>query len=270
MTAQVFDSNGNLVSSVVVKKYKIVIFLPSSKQVNDLSGQLDFNFKCVQKIADAINDLEPKPERIRVKQSNVDDLEAALTVGFGELSDINLVMWGDHSADRDSAGLCARGEPDKWIYVCKTDRGRYLAKGPKPNPFVDASPGNTIKLKDDIKLINYGCNGNTDSNKKLFEDAFKDVFADKQQKRYEGKYDTESTDKVVTLDIIYELLTIWRDYAQKLKNVFKQTLSDIENRYANKYFEIKGTGLPKETNKKLSERLKNTHKKINDILEQTP
>jgi hypothetical protein len=251
-----------------VKKPKICIFLPSSKQGNDPSGQLDFNFKCVQKIADAINDLEPKSERIRVIHSNIGRLKDSLT-GFGDLSDINLVVWGDHSATGGSAGLCASGHSDDWIYVCKTGRGRYLARGSEPNPYVDAGSSDTIKLKDVIKLINYGCNGNTDSNKELFEDAFKDAFADKQQRSYRGKYDTESTDKVVTLDMIYDLFVIWKDYAKKLKNVFKQTLTDIENRYGNKYFEIKGTGLPKETNKKLSERLKNTHNNIKDILEQT-
>ncbi|MDR2585055.1 MAG: hypothetical protein LBC84_02380 [Prevotellaceae bacterium] len=194
---------------VKTNKTSIHILLARSDQVSgDSMGRNDFNFQCVKKVADAINNLGPEPYLIKVTPSRIDDLENSLSPSL--FSDIELIMWGDHSGspnETEVTGVFASGSANDWIYVhYNTTRGHYLTKG---HPGSNNDNPKAINLKMDIKLINYGCYGNTSYNQRRFNNVF-------GEGNYLGKYNGQSKDRIITLDMINDLLTIGMTYAHKL------------------------------------------------------
>jgi hypothetical protein len=301
--ACLYDSEGNLLSCVklvkaneqpiiynayceklsileVVKTNKtaIHILLATSEQVRregkEDNGRNDFNVECVQKIANAINELEPKSTRIIVNSSSVDRLEDSLKP-FGVFPDIELVMWGDHAGSPPDdngrvsriTGVFASGYPDDWAYVHQITG--FLTRG---NPKTAGDRPREIRIKSEpIKLINYGCWGNTSDNQRRFNDVFRPG-------NYLGKYNGPSSDKVITLDMINDLLTIGKAYAENLNvtwkellkdtfgNVFRDVLTTI--REYGMYFEIKvedprfNEARRKQFSEELSKRAKNIYNTI--------
>lgn len=237
----IYSADGQRCISIadVVKtnKTSIHILLAKSDQVKtDTIKRNDFNFQCVQDITNAINSLNSNSKNlIKITPSYIDNLENSLTPKLGEFSDIELIMWGDHGGSPNEAGVTgvfASGNANDWIYVhYNTTRGHYLTK-----ERINVNNGNpiAINLKLGIKLINYGCYGNVSHNRDRFNNVFKDFSG---EENYLGKYSEQSKDRVITLDMISDLLAIGKTYAkklniepEKLKEAFQKTLEEMEKR----------------------------------------
>ena len=223
---------------VKANKTSIHILLAKSDQVKtDTIKRNDFNFECVESIANAINELNQNSKGlIKVTASYIDNLRYSLipSLSIDEFSDIELIMWGDHGAQgtQGVTGVCASGNANDWIYVhYHSTKGYYLTRG-RPNRNIENPEA--IGLKRGIKLINYGCWGNTSDNQRRFSDVFKDFSG---EENYLGKYNEQGKDRVITLDMISDLLTIGKTYAKKLnidpiklKEAFQKTLEEMEKK----------------------------------------
>jgi hypothetical protein len=242
-----YDSSGNLQSCVEAKMDKIFILLAgrdqalkhereTEQQFNLRKDRYDFNFECVKNIADVINTLNPKSSLVEVKKSKMPMLKTCLEYGG---VDNFVVMWGDHgggSPDRNGivsgvTGLFADGDNKDWIYVHAYDEANetgFLRSGNPEMRYTNESVIDIkIKLQGVKKLINYGCHGNLEHNRKRFRAALgKDNY-------YLGKYEGKGTDKEITLDIIIDLFTIVKGHVvnlEGLKEEFLRILKEMENR----------------------------------------
>ncbi|MDR2973006.1 MAG: hypothetical protein LBU83_13965 [Bacteroidales bacterium] len=238
----------SIANVVETNKTAIHILLAESRQVpadnivcDKKIKRNDFNFMCVKEVAEAINSLAPSSNLIKITNTHFDNLEKSLSIRY--YSDTKLIMWGDHSDIGDGTAIWASGFPNDKIYI-NYRSGRENENDPidenKESSYLERG-GKSIMLQNDIKLINYGCNGNLGIHRRRFEVAFRTRGENGNfVNNYLGKYNNRSRDRVITLDMINDLLTIGKSYAKKLKieseqlgnfkSVFRNTLGKMRSR----------------------------------------
>jgi hypothetical protein len=222
----------------VVGINKIFILLPESDQALKRKGETDqqfdvrkkryeFNFKCIEGIADAINKLNQRSRHlVEVKPSKISALKDSLECSY---VDDFVVMWGDHSGseyvNNGVTGIFADGDKTDWIYVHEYNEKEKTGCLRRGNPEKRYSDERHIVIKITLngikQLINYGCYGNLDHNQKRFKVALG------ENNIYLGKYDEQVTDRVVTLDMIIDLLKMVKDYVKESKDRLKNECQPI-------------------------------------------